>query len=139
MERDLRSIITPVVAVDLTSKTGANTTTVGNIIDTEGFEGIDFIIRADNLLSGLITPLLEDGDNSALSDAAAVDDAYIIGTDGVETGQEAEAALAADGVSHIGYVGKKRYVRLSLVSTGGPTGDISATAVKGFPRNAPTA
>lgn len=138
MEKDLRSIIHPEVAVDLTSKTGANTTTVGNIIDTDGFDGVDFIIRADNLQSGLITPLLEDGDNSALSDAVAVDDAYIIGADGVETGQEAAAALDADGVSHIGYVGKKRYVRLSLVSTLGPTGDISAEAILGFPRNAPT-
>ena len=132
MHRDLKTIIEPVVAVDLTAKTGANTTTVGNIIDTQGYQGIDFVCRADNLQSGLITPLVEDGDDIALSDAAAVSDDFLIGT-------EAAAALSADGVSHIGYVGKKRYVRLSLVSTNGPTGDISAIAILGFPLTSPTA
>ena len=68
--------------------------------------------------------LVEDGNNSALSDNAAVDDAYLLGT-------EAGAALtqADDGeFRKIGYIGPKRYVRLTLTPSGN-AGNIPIAAI----------
>jgi hypothetical protein len=106
-----------------------DTTTAGSIIDMQDFESLTFLLRASTYTDGTYTPLIEDGDDSGLSDAAAVADAFLIGT-------EADAALSAAGESRIGYVGKKRYVRLSYVSTSTTTGaTLDAVAVKGSPRH----
>lgn len=110
-----------------------NTTTPGEIIDTKGFESLSFLNRASNYTDGTYTPLIEDGEDSGLSDAAAVTDTFLIGT-------EASAALSASGVSKIGYIGKKRYVRLSYVSTSTTTGaTLDSVAVLGDPIKAPVA
>jgi hypothetical protein len=110
-----------------------NTTTAGEIIDTKGFESLSFLNRASDYTDGTYTPLIEDGEDSGLSDAAAVTDTFLIGT-------EANAALSADGVSKIGYIGKKRYVRLSYVSTSTTTGaTLDSVAVLGDPIKAPVA
>lgn len=110
-----------------------DTTTVGNIIDTQFFEALEFIMQVNARSAGTVTPLIEDGDDSSLTDAAAVADDFLLGT-------EAGAAIAAANTSsRIGYVGKKRYVRLSFVSTGTANLYASAVSVKGYPHTAPTA
>ncbi len=78
--------------------------------------------------------LVEDGDNSALSDAAAVDDAYLLGV-------EAMGLDFADdnSVFKIGYVGPKRYVRVTLTPAANGAGDVffAAAWIQGHPRKAP--
>lgn len=111
-----------------TSQTiNSDTTTAGEIIDTEGFEGIEFVMLSGTLTDGTYTPLIQDGDDSALSDAANVADDFLTNT-------EASAAFALaddDTVKRIGYVGKKRYVRLSIVSASTSSGgNLAAVAVK---------
>ena len=67
------------------------------------------------------TVLVEDGDNSALSDAAAVADAELNGT-------EALAAFQFDDDNEtrkIGYIGNKRYVRLTIT----PAANASAAVI----------
>lgn len=96
----------------------SDTTTAGNIIDTKGFESLEFVIQAGTLTDGAYAVLIEEGDDSGLSDAAPVADADLLGT-------ELLAGFAAtddDKVSRIGYLGSKRFARLSLVSTGTTTG-----------------
>ena len=95
-----------------------DTTTAGDIIDTQNFESLEFLIQSGTLTDGAYAILIEDGNDSGLSDAAAVADAQLLGT---EVG--AGFAAADDNkVSKIGYIGDKRYVRLSIVSTITTTG-----------------
>lgn len=114
----------------------SNTTSAGSIIDLKGYGSCEFVIASGTLTDGAYAILIEDGDNSGLSDAAAVDDNYLLGT-------EAAAGFAAtddNTVKKIGYVGSKRYVRLSIVSTGVTSGGtIGAVAILGHAENAPVA
>ena len=111
----------------------SDTTTAGAIIDLDGVQAVEWVMEATAYTDGTYTPLIEDGEDSGLSDAAAVADAQLLGT-------EAGAALAAAGLSRIGYVGGKRYARLSWVSTATTTGaTLNATVVTGHYRHAPVA
>lgn len=104
----------------------SDTTTVGEIIDMRGFESLEFLMLMGTLTDGDYLPLIEHGDDSGLSDAAAVPDGQLLGT-------EAGAAFTADTddnkVSKIGYRGDKRFVRLSIVSTNFGTGGATLGAV----------
>jgi len=111
-----------------------NTTTVGAIIDTAGFESLEYLITSGTITDGVYALLLEEGDDSGLSDAADVPAANILGS---LTGF---VAADDDTVKRVGSIGKKRYQRLSIVSTGTTTGGTNFTglAVKGNPHSAPT-
>lgn len=110
----------------------SDTTTAGVEIDTLGYESLTFLNRASSYTDGTYTPLIEESDTSS-SGYAAVADNDLIGT-------EADAALSAAGVSRIGYVGTKRYVKLSFVSTSTSTGaTLDSVAVLGSPKTAPVA
>lgn len=80
--------------------------------------------------------LLEEGDVSNLSDAAAVADADLLGT-------EALAAFQFDDdneVRKLGYKGHKRYTRLTITPVANASAAVlSAVAVLGHPASAPTA
>jgi len=132
---DLSTLIKTESAFNLQEIT-TNTTTAGNIIDTAGFESLDFVLLAGTITTGVFTPVIEDGDDSGLSDAAAVADDFLIGT---EVAAVISGSGASDSTRRIGYVGKKRYVRLSEVSSGTASGFVAAVAIKSAPRTAPTA
>jgi len=97
-----------------------DTASVSAIIDRQNYDGVLFLITTGALtdINATSTALLEEGDDSGLSDAAAVADADMFGTE----------ALAApifsndDTVFKLGYRGTKRYVRLTLTPSGN-TGD----------------
>ena len=72
---------------------------------------------------GDVTPLIEESDNSDMSSSNAVADADLLGT-------EAAAALSAAGVSNVGYIGNKRYVRATAVTAAGSTLSVGCTAIK---------
>lgn len=108
-----------------------NTTTAGTIIDTRGYRSAMFTLMCTAWTSGTFTPKIEAGDASNLSDAAEVTDTYLRGTEG-------GAVLgAADQVTTVGYHGKQRYVRLSVVSAGGGTGTVAAVCHLGHPESGP--
>lgn len=117
-----------------TQAIATDTTTAGAIIDTAGFESLTFAVQSGTLTDGSYTVLLQEGDNSDLSDAEAVADADLLGT---EAG--ASFALADDNkVTKIGYSGTKRYVRLSIVSAATTTGGtLGAVAILGHARYNP--
>lgn len=131
--KDLHNNIDPLVALDV-AEIGSSTTTVGNIIDLQDYQSVEFLIVSGTLVDGTYVVLLEDGDDSALGDAAAVADKFLLGT-------EADAGFALtedDTVKKLGYVGSKRYVRLSIISTVVTSGgDFGALAVLGAARHAP--
>jgi hypothetical protein len=135
--KDLYSITKELVALN-PATISSSTTTSGAIIDLQGYEGVMFVLQTGARTDGTYTPLIQEGDDSGLSDAAAVADADLLPSG---TGQEASAAIAAaNSVSKIGYRGTKRYVRLQVVSTTVTSGAIvGGTAILGFPTNAPIA
>lgn len=115
-----------------------NTAIVSAIIDTKGYESAEFVIvtGANTDVNATFAVLVEDGDDSGLSNNAAVADAQLLGT-------EAGAAFtfADDGECRkIGYLGNKRYVRVTVTPSGNDSGNIfiSGVAVLGNARNAPT-
>ena len=127
--------ISPAVAFN-TAAIGTSTTTAGIVIDRQGYEGVEFVIQSGTLTDGTYTPLVEHGDLVGLGDAVAVADAELLGT------EAAAAFVAADdnAVQRVGYVGGKRYVRLSIVSAGVSTGGtISAVALRGPAHDLPIA
>lgn len=102
----------------------SDTTTTGDVIDTAGFESVTFVFQTGTVLDGDYTVLIEDADESAFNVTnAAVADAYLLGT---EAGASFSADTDDNDIGKVGYIGGKRYVRMSIVSTN--TGaDASAT------------
>lgn len=112
----------------------SSTTTAGNIIDTQGFNSLEFFLQVGARTDGTYTLSMEHGDAANLSDTAtpAADD--IVGT------LAATAASAANAVKRVGYVGNKRYVRVNIVSTSVTSGATAGVlAVLGRASVAPTA
>jgi hypothetical protein len=130
---DLKTNIGDNLALNNTAIT-SDTTTVGNEIDTAGFESVTFIAQVGVVTDGTYTPSITESDTSGGTFTAVATD-FLIGT-------EAAAALTASNTtSMIGCVGKKRYVKFSIVSTATTSGvaAASALAILGSPRHAPVA
>jgi hypothetical protein len=109
----------------------SNTTTSGAIIDTAGFESLEFYIQTATITDGTYVAQLWHGSASNLSDAVQLTGEEVLGSVSI--------VAADDNVSkRIGYVGKKRYVQLRIVSTGVTTGGtMGAQAVLGTPLHGP--
>jgi hypothetical protein len=118
---DLKNNIAPELAVDIQA-ISSDTTTVGTEVDTAGFESVTFILTTGAYTDGNYTLLIEDTDTTGTG-YVAVDDSFLIGT-------EAETTLsAANDSSRIGYVGKKQFVRASIVSDTTTTGATAGAVV----------
>lgn len=132
--QDLYNCIKVAPALDVQT-ISTNTTTAGDIIDTKGFNSVTFVFQMGTLTDGDYAVLIQDGDDSGLSDAAAVADTYLLGT---EAGATFDADTDDNDVAKIGYIGNKRYVRLSVVSTNTSSGAVcGATCILGHPLDAP--
>ena len=127
----LKRVISPVSVAD-------NTAQVGQIIDRAGYDSLTYVIATGSLADAdaTFTVLLEEGAASNLSDAVAVADVDLIGTE----------ALASfifsddDKVRKLGYKGGKRYTRLTITpAANASAGLIAAVAILGHPGTAPTA
>ena len=101
-------VISPVSVADDTAE-------VGQIIDRSGFESLTYMIATGALADSDATfaVLLEDGDAANLSDAAAVVDAELLGTE-VLAGFQFDDD---DETRKLGYIGNKRYSRLTITPT----------------------
>ena len=116
--------------------TNLNTPYVSTILDTAGFESAVFvgILGTNTDADVTFTVLVEDGDNSSLTDNAAVADVHLIGV-------EAMGLDFADdnSVFKIGYIGPKRYVRVTITPAANGAGDVffAATWIQGHPRVSP--
>lgn len=117
-----------------------NTAIVSQIVDVAGYQGLVFVINigTNTDTNATFAVLVEDGDSANLSDAAPVADAKLTGTEALA------GFTAADDdnkLRKIGYVGSKRYVRLTITPSGNDSGNIFVDAVACLfgPRFAPTA
>ena len=114
-----------------------NTALVSQILDRMGYESAAFVILTGTLADADVTfaVTVEHGDAANLSDAAAVPADQLNGT---LSGASFDFA-ADDKVRKVGYVGGKRYVRVSITPTGNASSaPVAGLWVLGHPNNAPT-
>lgn len=115
----------------------SSTTTDGATIDlnAQGAESVTFHLRVSAYTDGTYTPLIEESTTGAfIGEEVAVDDKFLTRT------EASRALTAANTVSQIGYIGAKRYVRLTVVSTGVTSGaHVSANAELRHLRTVPIA
>lgn len=134
--KDLHNNIDVKRAISPVSEAG-NTALVSQILDTRGYESVELVIATGSIADAdaTFTVLIEDGDNAALSDAAAVADAFLLGT-------EAQAGFQFDDDNEcrkIGYVGGKRYVRATITPANNASAAlVAAVWVLGNARTAPS-
>lgn len=121
--------ISPVSVADTTAQ-------VSQILDTANYGANELVIATGSIADAdaTFTVLIEEGDNSALSDASAVADADLLGT-------EAQAAFQFDDDNEtrkIGYIGSKRYLRATITPVNNASAALlSAVWVQAWPRVAP--
>ena len=120
VSKDLHNQISISVAIALTAVADGEDV-AGTAIDRQGRDGLEFIFQVGAYTDGSVTPLIEESDDN--STFTAVADADLTNT-------EASAALSAAGVSSIGYVGFKRYVRATAVTAAASTLSVGASFVK---------
>ena len=111
-----------------------STTTAGAIIDTQGFESLEYLISSGVITDGTYDVTLEEGDDPALADAAPVPAANILGA------LPSFADTDDDVSKRVGSIGKKRYQRLNIDSAGVTAGGLfAAVGVLGNPKSGPVA
>jgi len=137
--KDLHNNIHPLPGIVPVAARTDNTPIVSNIVDTQGFLSCEFVLMTgtNTDTNATFSVLVEDGDAPSLSDAVAVIDDELLGTEA-----QAGFTFADDNVTRkIGYVGSKRYVRVTITPAGNDAGNIFVAGmwVLGHPCIAPTA
>lgn len=121
--RDLHNRLDFIKVVAPIDSAADATPIVGAIIDMRPYLGFEYVIQTGILADAgaAWTVLLEEGDDSGLSDAAAVDDLDMLPSG---TGQEAAASFiqSDDGaIKKLGYIGIKAYTRITITPAGNST------------------
>jgi len=133
----------------------SDTTTVGNIIDTLGYDSVEIIFHTGTLdATTVFTPVIQESDDSTFATGVVTTPtAELIGTTNVveprpDYASPAVSALAdvtftgvaqSNLTARIGVLNKHRYVRVSIVTTLHTTGGtISAIAAMAYPAHLPT-
>lgn len=136
--RDLANHLTFKRAISPAAAVADNTPFVSQIIDLAGYGSMCFAIDIGGLADAdaTFTVLVEHGNIANMSDAAAVPDAQLTGTEAA-----ASFTFAADNTTRkIGYVGPKQFVRLTITpAANAGNAFVSAMAVLGDPRYWPAA
>jgi len=137
--KDLHNRIHPVPLIAPVAARTDNTAIVSAIIDRLNYESLELVLvtGTNTDANATFAVLVEDGNDPSLSDNAAVADEELLGT-------EAQAGFTfADDVEcrKIGYVGSKRYVRLTVTPSGNDSGNIfiAGIALLGNSNSSPTA
>lgn len=137
--RDFANSIEVRRAISPAAATTDNTAYASQIIDRAGYDKLVYAINLGAIADAdaTFTVLVEHGDASNLSDAAAVPDSQLTGTEA-----SAGFTFADDNkVRKIGYVGSKRYSRLTVTPVNN-TGNVFLSAIailSGGRYNAPAA
>jgi len=136
MEYDLHNSVLQAVALSITDGAiTSNTTTVGAVIDTLGFESLEFIVEAGTLTDGDYDVVLQEDDTVGFASPTTISSELVLGAL-----PSFAFASGADSAQRVGTIAKERFIRLSVVSTNVTTGGgLSAVAVLSNPHTSPTA
>lgn len=115
-----------------------DTAIVSAVIDTAGYESVELVLitGTNTDADATFAVLVEDDTASGFGTGAAVADTFLLGTEaaaGFTFGDDVECRK-------IGYVGGKRYVRMTVTPSGNGAGNIflAGVAVLGNSRSKPT-
>ncbi len=105
----------------------ANGDVISSTVDTQGFEGLEFLFFTGALTDGTYTVELFDNSIDDFGTAVTVSPDFVLGD------YLLSALTLSDTVNRIGYVGKSQYVWLVIHATGVTTGaTVGAVCVQGF-------
>jgi hypothetical protein len=125
--KQIKRVLSPAVQTD------SNTALVGQIIDHQGFDAATYILLTGALTDATATfaVLLEESDNSDMSSANDVADGDMVSQTRGTAAETAAAFTFADDneVRSLGYIGSKRYTRLTVTPATNDDGDINLAAV----------
>ncbi len=135
--RDLMNNLHLVPAIPPGAPVADTTPLVSDVIDTIGYEGVMFAVLTGDLADADASfgVLVEAGEAADLADAAPVPDSELTGTEAL-----AGFTFGDDNAARkIGYVGRRRYVRLTVTPANNTANAfVAAIAVLGHPAWAPT-
>ena len=104
----------------------------GNVIDTIDFESLEFTFIMGGHITGDFDMQLQESDTGAF----AGEENVVVADDLIGT----PATLSATHIlTRAGYIGKKRFCRLTVLGTNTPSAQIGAIATLGRPRSMPVA
>ncbi|NWG45787.1 MAG: hypothetical protein HXY25_04465 [Alphaproteobacteria bacterium] len=134
--RDIMNSIHPVPAIAPAGAVTDNTALTSVTIDRQGHESLTFVILTGALADADATfSVLVEHSDTDWSGESAVPDGELVGTEAL-----AGFTFADDGACRkIGYLGSKRYVRLTVTpANNSGNAYIAAVALLGHPHTAPT-
>lgn len=130
MNADMHSNIKVVQAIAPAVKTDAET---GGTIDRQGFRSVEVVVNTGALAgAGDFGFKLQHSDTTENGDFVDVTSADLLGT-------APAAAMTANSVYRVGYVGARRYIRVATLDNGGTSLAIGAVAILGNPNIGPVA
>jgi len=136
--RDLHHNITPARGISPAAAGTDNTAIVSQINDRAGYDSVEFIILigANTDTNATFAVKVEESDDAGFASPNEVDDINLLGT---EAAASFTAADDDNKVRKIGYVGNKRYQRVTITPSGNDSGNIFVAGVwlNGHPRHAP--
>ena len=119
---DLKNEIKQSIGLNSTA-ISTDTTTAGTAIDMKGYNSLVLLLSCSARAAGDFTLLVEDSDDNATF--VAVTDTFLSGL------ESATLVDAANEITRIGYIGKKRYVKASVVSDNSANGTVTVIALQG--------
>ena len=126
---DLHHIVGAALAL---SPAVQSATIKGVTVDLRGFNSAELIVNTGAIAgSGDYTAKVQESDTTTDGDFADVVAADLLG--------ELPASLTADGAFRVGYIGRRRYIRVVLTKNSGTSIAAGAVVVKGSPTLAPVA
>lgn len=139
MNNDLHNNIHPLVGIAPVAARTDDTAIVSTIADMQGYGSCEFVIvtGTNTDADATFTVLVEESDAANMAGANSVADADLLGTEAL-----AGFTFADDAETRkIGYIGTKRYVRVTITPSGNGAGNIflSGVWILGNPSILPTA
>lgn len=130
----VKRVISPVSVSD-------NTAQVGQVIDRQGFDSLFYVIATGSLADSdaTFTVLMEESDASGSGFTAVADADMVSQTYGTAPETAASFTFAADdNVRKLGYIGSKRYNKLTITPANNSSAAVlAAVALLGRPDNRP--
>lgn len=121
MNIDLKSKLSVVIGTAIASKTADVTN--GTIFATNDHDSAVILVESLAYVSGGFTPRVFVGDAADLSDGAALDTSFIIGSLGKIT--------AANQLIQFGIISKKKYYRVDLIADASSSATVGTKVIKG--------
>jgi len=134
--KDLHNNIKVTLAEPPVAAVADNTPFVSAILDTAGFGSAEYvgILGTNTDADVTFTVLVEDDNDSGFGTAVAVPDDYLLGVEAMSLDFDDD-----NKTFKIGYVGPKRYVRVTITPANNAAGNIffAALWIQGHPRTMP--